>query len=106
MKMHSPILGPLEKAAQDGLRKGMRAMLARSRELAPVDDEDLVKSGGVRIDDLTGQVSYTAPHARFQHENLDFEHAGGGQAKFLETAAAEILVEDYVAAEIAEMFDG
>lgn len=106
MKMHSPILTPIEKAAQQGLRDGMKAMLERARQLAPKDDGDLIKSGGVRVDDLTGQVSFTAIHARFQHENLDFEHADGGQAKFLEAAASQVIVEQYVADAIARQLGG
>lgn len=106
MKQHTPLLGPIEQAAQNGLRAGSKAMLARARELAPRDDDDLVKSGGVRVDDLTAQVSFTAFHARFQHEDLDYEHPNGGQAKFLEQAAAEIAVEQYVADYIAEALGG
>ncbi|OYC97211.1 hypothetical protein [Microbacterium sp. Yaish 1] len=106
MKDYTPILGPIEKAAQDGLRNGMKEMLAVARKLAPVDDRVLVRSGAVRIDDLTGQVSFSARHARFQHENLDYEHAGGGQAKFLEAAADQVRVEDYIAAEIARALGG
>ncbi len=106
MKQHTPLLGPIEKAAQDGLKVGAKAMLARARELAPRDDDDLVKSGGVRVDDLTAQVSFTAFHARFQHENLDYEHPHGGQAKFLEAAAAQVAVEEYVAQHIAEALGG
>ncbi|MDJ1113235.1 hypothetical protein [Microbacterium dauci] len=102
MKMHVPILSAAEQGARDGVRKAVREILKRSNDLAPKDDEDLVKSGGIRMDDLTGQASYTAPHALWQHENLDYEHADGGQAKFLETAALQVDVEAMIAAGIAE----
>lgn len=106
MKNHTPMLTEVEQAAQEGLRDGMRVMLERARHLAPKDDRDLVRSGGVRIDDLTGQVSFTAAHAAKQHEDLELEHATGGQAKFLETAAGEVLVEQFVAEKIAERLSG
>jgi len=93
---YTPILTPIEQGAQDGLRKGMKEMLDRARKLAPERDRVLKKSGAVRVDDLTGQVAFTAAHARFQHENLDYEH-DDGQAKFLEAAAAQVLVEEYIA---------
>lgn len=106
MKFYTPVLSTLEQSTQDGIRDGMSAMLERSNELAPKDDLDLVKSGAVRVDDLTGQVSYSAVHAPWQHENLDFVHEGGGQAKFLEQAAAEINVAAYIAARNREAFSG
>lgn len=106
MKIFTPVLSVLEQAAQDGLRDGMGAMLDRSNELAPKDDLDLVDSGRVTIDDLTGQVSYTALHALWQHEDLDFVHEDGGQAKFLEQAAAEVDVAAYIAARTRGAFGG
>ncbi len=106
MKIFTPLLSTTEKAAQDGLREGGREILANSNRRAPRDDDDLVKSGGVRIDDLTMQVAYTAKHAPYQHERLDFAHPNGGEAKFLESAAAEVDVERYVADEIGRALGG
>lgn len=90
MRMHVPILSTIEKATQDELRKAGRQILQRSNQLAPKDDGDLVKTGRAIVDDLTLQVSYTAPHAHLQHENLEYQHEDGGQAKFLETAIDEL----------------
>lgn len=104
MKMHLPILSTTEKAAQGGLRKGMRAVLARARELSPDDTGESDKSGFTRVDDLTGQAGFTSLVSLLQHENLDYQHPNGGQAKFLETAAAEVHVEAYVADEIRKAF--
>jgi hypothetical protein len=101
-----PILTPLEKAAQDAMRKAARQILKRSNELAPKDDRDLVKSGKVVVDDLSVTVRYTAPHAAFQHEHLDWEHEDGGSAKFLEIAADETDIADIVAAAVQEEFGG
>lgn len=106
MKVYTPILSAIEEAAVEGLEKGMRAMLERARFNAPKDDRDLVRSGRVRIDDLTGQVAFTAAHAAKQHEDLDLNHPNGGEAKYLENAANEIPVEEYVADAITRSLRG
>lgn len=93
-----PILSVVEKAAQDEMRKSARKVLKRSNELAPRDDGDLIKSGRVRVDDLSVTLQYTAPHAALQHERLDWTHADGGGAKFLELASDEI----DIAADVAD----
>lgn len=106
VRMHVPIKSAVEQAAVKGMRAGARAVLKRSNELAPKDDEDLARNGRVRVDDLTVQVSYDSPYAVLQHERLDYEHAGGGQAKFLETAAREVSIEAAVAAEVRRALGG
>ena len=103
---YKPILSELEKATQDGMRKGGREMLKRARELAPKDDGDLRRSGKVVIDDLSMSVRFTAPHAVFQHEHLDWEHEDGGGAKFLEIASDEIDLTEFVAAAVEEALGG
>lgn len=97
-----PILSLVEKAAQDAMRDTAKKLLKRSNELAPRDDGDLIKSGKVVVDDLSVTVRYTAPHAVFQHEHLDWEHEDGGGAKFLETASDEIDIAEAVAAAVRE----
>lgn len=98
--MYVPILTVFEQAAVDGLKEAADQTLELSNAKAPKDDLDLVNSGKVTVDDLTVQVSYDAVHARFQHENLDYEHADGGEAKFLETASDEVDVEAIAAASL------
>lgn len=105
MAEYKPILSELEKAAQDAMRKAGRALLKRSNELAPRDDGDLIKSGKVVVDDLSVTVRYTAPHAVFQHERLDYTHDGGGP-KFLEQASDEIDIAAAVADAVREALGG
>ncbi|WP_193596074.1 HK97 gp10 family phage protein [Microbacterium sp. YJN-G] len=105
MANYKPILSPVEKAAQDAMRKAGRALLKRSNELAPRDDGDLIKSGKVVIDDLSVSVRYTAPHAVFQHERIDYTHDDGG-AKFLERASDEIDLAEAVADAVREALGG
>lgn len=102
--MHTPILSTAEKAAQDGLRKGLKVLLDRARELSPTDTGDSDKSGFVAIDDLTGQVGFRSFISMLQHEHIEWQHTGGGQAKFLEAAAAEVDVSEYVFDEIRKAF--
>ncbi|MDR6142391.1 hypothetical protein QE375_001945 [Microbacterium foliorum] len=97
-----PILSIVEKAAQDAMKDTGRKLLKRSNELAPRDDGDLIKSGKVVVDDLSISVRYTAPHAVFQHEHLDWAHEDGGGAKFLETASDEIDIGAEVARAVRE----
>lgn len=96
-----PVLSIVEKAAQDAMRSTAKKVLKRSNELAPRDDGDLIKSGKVVVDDLSVTIRYTAPHAVFQHEHLDWVHEGGG-AKFLETASDEIDIAAEVARAVRE----
>ena len=100
MRMLVPILSTIEKAAQDGMREAGKAVLKRARELSPTDSGGSDKSGFVRIDDLTMQVGFTSLISRLQHENLDWRHEDGGQAKFLEAAVEEIDLEQTVAAKV------
>lgn len=106
MASDQPILTAFEKAVQIALRDAARAALKESNRRAPVDDRDLVKSGRVTVDDLTVQISYTAPHARLQHENLDWKHEDGGEAKFLERAVEAVDVEQIIAQTVREQLDG
>lgn len=106
MGEYKPILSMVEKAAQDAMKTTARKLLKRSNELAPRDDGDLIRSGKVVVDDLSVTVRYTAPHAVFQHEHLDWQHADGGGAKFLETASDEIDIGAEVAKAVGEALGG
>jgi len=39
---------------------------------------------------MTVSVVYSAPYARYQHENLELNHPNGGQAKYLEEPARRL----------------
>jgi hypothetical protein len=68
----------------------------RSQELCPVDSGDLMGSAYVdKVDDRTYAVGYggvASDYALEQHENLQYYHPVG-QAKFLEQAFEEEIVE-------------
>ena len=104
MKINVPVATVLEKAAQDGLRKAGRAILKRARELSPTIEGDSDKSGFSLVDDLTMQVGFTSLVSRLQHENLEYQHKDGEQAKFLEAAADEVDTGAIIAAEVRQTF--
>jgi hypothetical protein len=91
-------------AAAHGLELGMEHVLAKSRELVPLEEGTLERSGRSQVDAeaLEGVVSYDTVYARRQHEELTWKHSPGRQAKYLEqpfrTEAPTVL--GLVAAEI------
>ena len=91
MKINNPILSTVDRAAQAGVRAGVQRIRKRSDELMPKLTGETRQTGFTRVDDLTGQVGYSGLVAMLQHERLDYRHEHGGQAKFLETAADEML---------------
>lgn len=106
--MYLPVLNALERAAQAGLQDVADQALAAANELAPKDTGDMIASGFARVDDLVATVGYSDFVARLQHENLDYAHPDGGQAKFLETAADEIRprVQDIIGRRVKAALDG
>ena len=90
MRILVPALSVVEKAAQAGLRDAGREILKVARKKSPTDGGDSDKSGFTRVDDLTLQVGFTSIVSRWQHENLDYQHKPGEQAKFLEAAVEEV----------------
>lgn len=78
------ILEELREHAGDGIDDAMEMLLTASRAVVPVLSEDLSKSGKASRDGLTGLVSYNTVYAVIQHEELEYRHAPGRQAKYLE----------------------
>ena len=91
------------KVADDRVDEAMKLIKAtamlikgRSQELCPVDSGTLMNSAYVDVvDDRTYAVGYggaASEYALIQHENLQYYHPVG-QAKFLEQAFEEEIVE-------------
>lgn len=70
--------------AEDGIDDASEFLLAEARKIVPYDDGPLSESGKASRDGLTGSVSFDQPYAVDQHENLDYRHAPGRTAKYLE----------------------
>lgn len=69
-----------------GLRKWAEYVLQQSREIVPLDEATLERSGVASVDEreLEAAVSYDTPYAVVQHENMEYRHAPGRTAKYLE----------------------
>lgn len=87
LKWHGPRARALERdGAVDGLRNATEHLLGVSREVAPIERGDLVRSAKASVDpaNLEGAVSYDTVYAARQHEELTWRHDPGRQAKYLE----------------------
>jgi hypothetical protein len=63
-------------------------LLGKAKLLAPIDTGDLRGSGFVEFVETTNGIGaiigFSTPYAVRQHEELDYHHPQGGQAKYLE----------------------
>lgn len=61
-------------------------VLGESLKVVPIDEAALQNSGTASINTqtLVAAISYDTPYAVVQHERLDFRHAPGRTAKYLE----------------------
>jgi hypothetical protein len=71
-------------AAVHGLFVGAEHVLQASRAVVPLEEGTLERSGTASVSGYTAAVSYDTPYAVIQHERLDFRHAEGRTAKYLE----------------------
>lgn len=74
-----------------GLRNAAEHVLAKSREVVPIEEATLSRSGTTSVDDAgeVAAVSYDTPYAARQHEELTWRHAPGRTAKYLERPHAQ-----------------
>lgn len=99
----------LAEAALKGLRLGGEHVLKLSRDIVPIEEGTLERSGMVSDDGKgTVAVSYDTPYAVRQHEDLDLHHDPGRSAKYLEKAVAEGQgdVAQLVAAQVRQVTGG
>lgn len=73
-------------AAAAGLLDAAEYVLGESSGVVPIDEAALQRSGNASVDEgqLIAAVSYSTPYAVPQHERMDYRHAPGRQAKYLE----------------------
>lgn len=90
--------------AARGLRLAAEHLLEVSRQLVPIEEGTLERSGVASVDerDLRAAVSYDTPYAVRQHEELTWRHDEGRQAKYLEDPmnSERRRMADIIAAEI------
>lgn len=80
------IAAAVEAAARRGVALAGEHLLGESRDLVPLEEGTLERSGTVVVDEdkFTATVVFDTPYSVVQHERLDFQHAPGRQAKYLE----------------------
>lgn len=87
-----------------GLLLGAEHVLGVSNERVPLDEATLQRSGTATVDEaiLRAAVAYDTPYAVRQHEELEWRHAPGRQAKYLESALNDSATEvrDVIAAQL------
>lgn len=83
----------MRAAAETALRVVANDLLGEAQRLAPVEEGTLRASGEVEIDHrgdaIVATVSFNTVYAARQHEETDWEHPLGGQAKYLEQPLRE-----------------
>ena len=77
---------------EDGLEAGAEIIRTLSDALVPFEVGTLAST--VKIKESRGglntiAITYDGPYARYQHDNLEFKHAPGRVAKYLELAMIE-----------------
>lgn len=98
------ILAKERAGALKGLKVAAEHLLQKSRELVPHEEGTLERSGTVTVDEanLRAAVSYDTPYAVRQHEELDWKHDEGRQAKYLEDPmnSEQATMRELIAAEL------
>lgn len=91
-------------AAGRGLFKAAEHVLGVSNNRVPLDEGFLQSTGTASVDEaaLQAAVSFDGPYSVIQHERLDFRHAPGRTAKYVEGPLNEsaVTVAALIAAEI------
>ena len=74
------------RGAVRGLRRAAEFVLGESRQVVPIEEGTLSRSGATDVDEtlLVATVSYDTPYAVRQHEELAWHHDAGRHAKYLE----------------------
>lgn len=96
MSMNMSWHGDQAKAARRqgtarGLGMAAEHVLAKSREVVPLEEATLSRSGTASVDEAgeVAAVSFDTPYAARQHEELTWRHAPGRTAKYLERPLGE-----------------
>lgn len=72
------------RLAEEGLEKGLEHVLGKARQIVPLEEGTLERSGRVVRNGMEGAVTFDTLYARRQHEELDWKHLPGRSAKYLE----------------------
>ncbi len=80
--------GIAQRAALEAVTLGAEHILGESTKLVPIEEGTLSSSGKTSAEMQGGTavaaISYDTPYAVRQHEEMDYRHDPGRQAKYLE----------------------
>lgn len=76
----------VREGAADGVSDAAEFIMGKSKEVVPIEEATLARSGTVSVDraQIVAAMSYDTEYAVIQHERLDFRHDPGRTAKYLE----------------------
>ena len=74
----------IKQAIHNELKVVAADLQGKAQKLTPVDTGDLQGSAYSEVENLEGTVGFTEIYALRQHEEMDYNHPKGGQAKYLE----------------------
>lgn len=74
------------RLASEGVQRALEHALGVSNQRVPLEEGTLERSGRADVDGLNGAISYDTVYAVRQHEELEWKHLPGRQAKYLESA--------------------
>lgn len=80
------IQAAIRDSGQAALSDGAEFLLETANRKVPLEYGDLMRSGTVVSDGTEAAVGYTSVYAARQHEELDWKHNDGREAKWLENA--------------------
>lgn len=78
------VFDAISKGSEQGLRDATEYLLTEANKHVPHDEGTLERTGQASTDGTRGAVSYDTPYAVRQHEDMELNHDGKGQAKWLE----------------------
>jgi hypothetical protein len=96
--------GAMRAAGARGLLLGAEHVLQLATNVVPLDEGFLQSTGTASVDegDMTAMVSFDGPYAVRQHEELEWRHAPGREAKYLESSlnSSRTEVKNVIAAQL------
>jgi len=75
----------VNRLSEKALKEVSLDLQGKSQRLAPVDLGDLRGSAYTEVKGLNAEIGFSEPYALRQHEEVGYNHPGGGEAKYLET---------------------
>jgi hypothetical protein len=85
------VISVVANASQEAVRDIIGQIETLAKEQVPVESGDLKASGRSYMEGDTGVVIFDAKHALVQHEDIEFRHKEGQNAKYLENPFNQLM---------------